>query len=104
MRHRAQVDDRRAGAEAGKQPAAADERIENDLAIGQAQGAAAGLKALDAVDGLEHSHLYHAARGDVLRDLSRKDEALAAYARAMNLVRSPLEMDLLERKQRVLDA
>lgn len=78
-------------------------RFNRAIAIGQAQGAAAGLKALDAVDGLEHSHLYHAARGDLLRNLSRKDDAQAAYSRALMLVRSPLEMDLLERKRRGLD-
>ena len=57
-----------------------------------------GLKALDAVDGLENAHLFHAARGDLLRDLSRKVEALTAYERAMDLVRSQAETELLQRK------
>ncbi len=78
-------------------------RFNRAIAIGQAQGAAAGLKALDAVDGLEHSHLYHAARGDLLRDMSRKDEALAAYGKAMELVRTAKERELLQRKATELE-
>lgn len=73
-------------------------RFNRAIAIGQAQGAAAGLKALDAVDGLENAHLFHAARGDLLRDLSRKVEALTAYERAMDLVKSHAETELLQRK------
>ena len=73
-------------------------RFNRAIAIGQAQGAAAGLLALDAVDGLERSHLFHAARGDMLRDLSRREEARAAYALAAELTRSPAERAFLQKR------
>lgn len=73
-------------------------RFNRAIAIRQAQGPAAGLQALDAVEGLERSHLYQAARGDVLRDLSRMEEARAAYALAAQLTRSATERSLLQRK------
>lgn len=69
------------------------------IAIGQAQGPVAGSAALDSVGGLEGSHLYHAARGDMLRDLSRRDEAREAYALAATLTRSPAETELLRKKR-----
>ena len=68
------------------------------IALAQAEGPAKGLSALDDVRGSEGSHLYHAARGDLLRDLSRMGEAREAYARAVALARSPAEIDLLRAK------
>jgi RNA polymerase sigma-70 factor (ECF subfamily) len=73
-------------------------RFNRAIAVGQAQGCAAGLKALDAVEGLERSHLYHAARGDLLRDDARSSEAHDAYAKAVLLARSAAERALLNRK------
>lgn len=68
------------------------------IAVSQAEGPAIGLTALDAVENIG-SHLYHAARGDLLRDLGRVDEARAAYTLAATLTRSPAESELLRRKQ-----
>ena len=72
------------------------------IAVAQADGPAAGAGALEAVKGMEGSHLYHAARGDLLRDLSRKEEAMAAYQQAAQLSRSPAEAALLKRKLEAL--
>lgn len=74
-------------------------RLNRAIALGRLQGAEAGLKALDLIEGLEKLHLYHAARGDLLRELGRSEEARAAYGNALKLVRSPVERELLERKR-----
>ncbi len=73
-------------------------RFNRAIAIGHAEGASAGLKALDAVEGLDGSQYYHAARGDALRDLSRMDEARAAYAIAAGMSTSEVETALLRKK------
>ena len=74
-------------------------RFNRAIAVAQAEGPAAGSMALEEVKGLEGSHLYHAARGDLLRDLSRRDEAREAYALAATLTRSPAETELLRKKR-----
>lgn len=74
-------------------------RFNRAIAVAQAEGPAAGTIALEEVKGLEGSHLYHAARGDLLRDLSRRDEAREAYALAATLTRSPAETELLRKKR-----
>ncbi|MBP7448649.1 MAG: sigma-70 family RNA polymerase sigma factor [Flavobacteriales bacterium] len=79
-------------------------RFNRAIAVAQANGAATGLLELERVDGLERSHLYHAARGDLLREIGRLDEARVAYAIALKLARSPQEQGLLERKQAGLEA
>ena len=68
------------------------------IAVAQAEGPSVGLTALDNVKAID-SHLYHAARGDLLRELDRIDEARVAYALAATLTRSPAESELLRRKQ-----
>ena len=57
------------------------------VAIGLAQGPAAGLAALDLIDtgGLRGYHLLPAARADFLRRLERWTEAAAEYRRALAL-------------------
>ncbi len=77
-------------------------RFNRAIAVAQAEGPAAGTIALEEVKGLEGSHLYHAARGDLLRDLSRRDEAREAYALAATLTRSPAETELLRKKRDAL--
>lgn len=77
-------------------------RFNRAIAVAQAEGPAAGTIALDEVKGLEGSHLYHAARGDLLRDLSRREEAREAYALAATLTRSPAETELLRKKRDAL--
>ncbi len=57
------------------------------VAIGLADGPAAGLAALDAIDpsALRGYHLLPAARGDFLRRLGHWTEAAAEYRRALEL-------------------
>lgn len=62
------------------------------IAVGEVDGAEGGLAALDEVaSDLDGFHLFHAARGAMLRRLDRPDEARAAYDRAAGL--APTETD-----------
>jgi RNA polymerase sigma factor (sigma-70 family) len=67
------------------------------VAIGLAQGPAAGLAALDAIDvsALRDYHLWPAARADFLRRLGRFPEAAADYRRALDLVDNARERTFL---------
>ena len=69
------------------------------VALGFALGPEAGLAALDALEPeLAEGGLFHAARGDVLRRLGRIDPARAAYARALERVRTEPERRHLRRQ------
>jgi RNA polymerase sigma-70 factor (ECF subfamily) len=67
------------------------------VAIGLAQGPAAGLVALDAIEAsaLRGYHLLPAARADFLRRLGRWPEAAAEYRRALGLADNPREQTFL---------
>jgi RNA polymerase sigma-70 factor (ECF subfamily) len=66
------------------------------VAVAEAEGVDTGLAAMDALEGLDGYHYFHAARADLLRRLGRADEARAAYARALELVASEPERRFLE--------
>jgi RNA polymerase sigma-70 factor (ECF subfamily) len=65
------------------------------IAVAEAQGAAAGLEIIDALE-LEDFHYLHAARAELLRRLQRPAEARAALERALELVHDDAERRLLE--------
>jgi RNA polymerase sigma-70 factor (ECF subfamily) len=71
------------------------------VAVAMADGPEAGLALADGLaDELDAYHLFHAARADLLRRLDRRDEASAAYGRALELTTNPLERAFLERRLR----
>ena len=77
------------------------------VALGERDGASAGLAALDAVDAdqLTDYQPYHAARADLLARAGRPAEALAAYSRALELTTNPAERRfLLDRRADVSTA
>ena len=47
---------------------------------------------------LSHYRLWHAAHADVLALLGRRDEALAAASRALELATNPAERELMSRR------
>jgi RNA polymerase sigma-70 factor (ECF subfamily) len=65
------------------------------VAVAMARGPEFGLALIDELH-LDGYHLFHAARADLLRRLERRDEAVAAYTRALELVPSEPERQLLE--------
>jgi RNA polymerase sigma-70 factor (ECF subfamily) len=70
------------------------------IAVGERDGPAAALAALDALaDSLDGYYLLHAARGDALDRLGRHDEAAAAFERAMSLTANAAEIELLRSRR-----
>ena len=68
------------------------------VAVAKADGAGAGLALIEAMvaEGRAlDSHLFHAARADLLRRCGRPTEAAAAYERALALVRTDTERRFL---------
>jgi RNA polymerase sigma-70 factor (ECF subfamily) len=69
------------------------------LALSERDGPAAGLAALEPLaDRLGGYHLYHAARGELLRRTGRTDDAREADRRALELTDNPAERRLLEER------
>jgi RNA polymerase sigma-70 factor (ECF subfamily) len=74
-------------------------RLQRCIALRYAAGPQVALSELDALSGpLDHYHLYHAARGELLRALGRPREARAANQRALELTTNPAEQSLLRRR------
>lgn len=68
------------------------------VAVGMAQGPAAGLELVDALTAepsLKTYHLLPSVRGDLLAKLGRSDEARAEFERAASLTRNARERELL---------
>ncbi len=65
------------------------------IAIGEVQGAAAGLALVDELD-LDNYHPFHATRADLLRRLNRCSEAAAAYERAAAMAPTDAEQEFLK--------
>jgi RNA polymerase sigma-70 factor, ECF subfamily len=70
------------------------------VAVAFAHGFKHGLALLDAISGLDDYHLFHSARGDLLRRLERSDDAARAYSAALALTTNGAERRFLERRLR----
>jgi len=71
------------------------------VAVGMAEGPAAGLAIVDAIAGepsLKAYHLLATVRGDLLEKLGRFDEARAEFLRAASLTRNARERALMLRR------
>ncbi len=68
------------------------------VALAEAAGPEAGLRALEGLDGIDDYRYLHAVRADLLRRLRRPAEARAAYERALELAHSGPERRFLERR------
>ena len=73
------------------------------VAVGEAEGPAAGLAVADALR-LDAFPYLHATRAQLLARLGRTDEARAAYGRALELAPDAAERRLLERQLAALPA
>ena len=72
------------------------------VAVAMRAGAEAGLALMDAIlarGELDAYHLAHAARADLLARLGRREEAMAAYERALALATLEPERRFLERRR-----
>lgn len=78
-------------------------RLNQAVAIAMSESFEAGLRAIDAVrEHLEHYHLMHAARADLLRRLGRWDEAREAYLRAITYATNSIEIQYLNARLQAL--
>jgi RNA polymerase sigma-70 factor (ECF subfamily) len=77
--------------------------LNHAVAVAMADGPAAGLALVDAIEGIERYHLLHAARADLLRRLGRADEAAAAYRRAHELATTAADRRFLAGRLLALD-
>ena len=73
------------------------------VAVAEVRGPAVALADVDSLD-LDGYHLYHATRADLLRRLGRREEASAAYRRALELVENGAERRFLEHRRQSLSA
>jgi RNA polymerase sigma-70 factor (ECF subfamily) len=67
------------------------------VAVAEVQGPEAALRIVDSLE-LDDYQYLHATRGELLRRLGRREEAGAAYARALELADDAAERRLLERR------
>ena len=75
--------------------------LNHAVAIAMSEGVNQGLALLDSIGSsgaLDSYHLYHAARADLLRRLSRKAEAIEAYRNALALTANAVERRYLRRR------
>ncbi|MGH8928099.1 MAG: hypothetical protein ACRDWH_07090, partial [Acidimicrobiia bacterium] len=71
------------------------------VAVAMRDGPLEGLELLNdlgADSRLARHHLFHAARAELLRRLDRREEAVAAYRRALNLPQNQPERRYLQRR------
>jgi RNA polymerase sigma-70 factor (ECF subfamily) len=78
--------------------------LNHAVAVAMADGPAAGLALVEAIEGIERYHLLHATRADLLRRLDRPEEAAAAYRRAHELAANPADRRFLAGRLLALDA
>jgi len=78
--------------------------LNRSVALAELHGADVGLAALAGIDtaALDNYQPYHAARADLLARSGRRDEALAAYDRAIELTANAVERNFLLRQRAAL--
>jgi RNA polymerase sigma-70 factor, ECF subfamily len=67
------------------------------VAVAEAEGAEEGLRIADGLD-LDGYRYLHTTRGELLRRLGRREEARAAYRRALDMVSDPPERRFVEQR------
>ena len=72
-------------------------RLNRAVAVAEADGPAAALAIVDQLD-LPDYQYWHSTRAELLRRLGRRDEARAAFRRALDLARTAPERRFLERR------
>jgi predicted RNA polymerase sigma factor len=73
--------------------------LHRSIALRYTAGPRAALAELDALcDTLDHYHVYHATRAELLRALGQPYQARAADQRALELTTNPAEQAILRRR------
>jgi RNA polymerase sigma-70 factor, ECF subfamily len=74
-------------------------RLNRGVAVGERDGPAAGLAAVDAVGELSGYPLWHASRAELLARLNRVDEADTAYRAALAIPQDDAQLTHLRRRR-----
>ncbi len=77
--------------------------LNHAVAVAMAGGPEQGLALLEAIEGLERHHLFHATRADLLRRQGQRAAARVAYQEALRHVANAAERRFLERRLSELD-
>ena len=72
------------------------------VSLAEVAGPAEALVEVDGLD-LDQYHLFHATRADLLGRLDRPGDAVAAYARAIELATNAAERRFLEERRAALN-
>ncbi|MFI5586004.1 RNA polymerase sigma factor [Amycolatopsis sp. NPDC051758] len=78
--------------------------LNHAVAVAMADGPETGLALVEAIDGLDRYHLWHAARADLLRRLGRPADAVVAYRRARDLAEAPADQRFLTARLHELES
>ena len=65
------------------------------VAVSLAVGPVEALELVEQIEGLDHYHLLHSTRANLLGRLGREEEARAAYGRALELASNEVERAFL---------
>jgi RNA polymerase sigma-70 factor, ECF subfamily len=72
--------------------------LNHAVAVGMADGPLAGLRQLERISALDHYHLFHASRGELLLRAGRAGDALASFREARRLTDNLAEQRHLDRR------
>ncbi len=78
--------------------------VNRAVALAELEGDEAGQMALETIEGVEHWHLYHAARAELFRRMGSLSEARGAYERALMCNPGPSDARFLEARLASLQA
>jgi RNA polymerase sigma-70 factor (ECF subfamily) len=79
-------------------------KLNRAAAVAMADGPEHGLALMEPLgEDLDHYHLFHAARADLLRRLDRRTEAASAYRRALELASNDVERGFLRARLREME-
>jgi RNA polymerase sigma-70 factor, ECF subfamily len=74
------------------------------VAVAMTEGTERGLELIGGIEGLDSYQHLHSARADLLRRAGRREEAVAAYGRALDLATNPVERAFLTKRLAQLGA
>ena len=75
-------------------------RLNRAVVLAEAGQVGRALAELEALEGMDDYQPFHAARAFVLGMAGRRDDALAAYDRAIAMAPTPADAALLRRRRR----
>lgn len=85
----------------GLQPSAVV-ALNRAVALAEVEGAGAGLREVESIEGLQGYHHYHAVRANLLARLGRNADSASAYLDAILVCKNPMERQFLDTQYQLL--